>query len=57
MMMPALYRKIIPPMAKTTTIPIDEVQTIRPAKHLRVYIKIKEMTIAHPKAASNHCQF
>jgi len=56
-MMPALYRKIIPPMAKTTTIPIDEVQTIRPAKHLRVYIKIKEMTIAHPKAASNHCQF
>lgn len=54
---PALYKNMTPPTAKHTMIPIDEVQTINPAKHFKVYIKMKENMTAKPKAQSNHCQF
>jgi len=39
------------------TIPMTEVQTISPAKHLSVNINMKETTTANPKAARSHCQF
>ena len=55
-MTPALYRKTKPTRAKITIIPIIEVHTINPAKHLRVYMKINDKTTAPPRAARIHFQ-
>ena len=55
-MTPALYRKMNPPITKTRIMPIVEVQTKSPAKHLRVYMKIKARTTAPPNAAKTHFQ-
>jgi hypothetical protein len=55
-MTPALYRKTNPTRAKMIIIPIIEVQTINPAKHLRVYMKMNANTTAPPRAARIHFQ-
>jgi hypothetical protein len=50
-------RNIRPERAKTIIIPKAEVHTISPAKHFRVYINMKEIRTAAPKAQRIHCQF
>jgi hypothetical protein len=55
-MTPALYRKTKPMSANMRMMPMIEVQTISPAKHLRVYMKMKASTTAPPSAAKTHFQ-
>jgi hypothetical protein len=46
-----------PAAANSKIMPIIEVQTINPAKHLSVNIKMKAITTAPPNAAKIHFQF
>lgn len=46
-----------PTAANKRIIPKIEVHTISPAKHFNIYIKMKDIIMAPPRAAKTHFQF
>ena len=54
---PALWKKIKPTVEKSKIIPMSEVQTISPARHFKVYIKIKDRRTVIASPIKRYFQF